>query len=220
MQDEATRRRMLQFVQIADLGISDVKVEEPDPELLKRLQRATMILAGRESEADAGDMEVQFNALGTLRLSHSGALGDIELDASDESLGTLVWLGLLSPLLDALDAGSVLLADELDSSLHPRLVEQVARLFQDPETNPRNAQLIANLFDTSLLGDSVTPRVIGRDQVWLCEKGADGASALTPLSDFAPRKQEDLAGRYLRGRYGGVPLVDHHEFAAALESQR
>ena len=144
----------------------------------------------------------------------------VEFEDRDESLGTVVWLGLLGPMLDALRDGTVLLADELDSSLHPRLVEEVVRLFQDPVSNPRNAQLIANAFDTALLGDSVSPRVLGRDQVWLADKSPDGATVLRSLADYAPRKEEDLAGRYLRGRYGGVPLIDHHEFADIVEPRR
>jgi hypothetical protein len=33
------------------------------------------------------------------------------------------------------------------------------------------------------------------------------ASTLVPLTDFSPRKNEALERGYLRGRYGGVPLI-------------
>ena len=67
----------------------------------------------------------------------------------------MVWLGLVGPIVDTLSRGSVLLADELDSSLHPALTAQVVRLFQDPETNPRRAQIVFNSHDTTLIdGDS------------------------------------------------------------------
>ena len=68
------------------------------------------------------------------------------IDIGDESLGTVVWLGLIGPLLDALDDGSVLRADELNASLPPGLVRDVVQLIQDPETNPHRAQLVCNAF--------------------------------------------------------------------------
>ena len=39
-------------------------------------------------------------------------------------------------------AGHVLLFDEIHASLHPRLSTRLIELFQDPQTNPHNAQLI------------------------------------------------------------------------------
>jgi len=43
----------------------------------------------------------------------------------------------------------------------------------------------------------------------LVEKDRDQASALIPLSDFSPRKNEALERGYLMGRYGGVPFLDN-----------
>lgn len=220
LQDQRQRRRVLDLVRVADLGIVDVRVEPFDPDFVDRVRRAVRILDGKEGDAETVDADVAVDVLGALRLAHAGSAGPVEFDVGDESLGTVVWLGLVGPLLDALREGTVLLADELDSSLHPRLAEAVVRLFQDPESNPRNAQLITNAFDTSLLGDSVTPRLLGRDQVWLTDKAPDGATTLRSLADYAPRKEEDIAGRYLHGRYGGVPLIDHHEFMDTLELAR
>ncbi len=152
-----------------------------------------------------------------MRLTHRGVDGDIELDADEESLGTRVWFGLIGPVVDALESGSVSLADGLDASLHPALVAELVRLFQDPVTNPLRAQLIFNSHDASLLGDAVGDRLLGRDQIWLTEKRNDGTTRLYPLVDLEPRKQEAIGKRYLAGRYGATPILSHHEFAAAAE---
>jgi uncharacterized protein len=219
IQNEATRQRVLDLVRVADLGVVDIAVEQLDPDHLDRLRRATRILSGKEGDLDSGD-DASFDALRSVRLSHQGEAAPVEFDSDEESFGTLVWIGLLGPMIDALERGTVLLADELDSSLHPRLVEEVVRLFQDPKTNRNGSQLIANAFDTSLLGDSVGHRPLGRDQVWFAEKSNTGVTTLRSLADYAPRKQEDIAGRYLRGRFGGVPVIDHHEFADVIELAR
>jgi AAA15 family ATPase/GTPase len=110
-----------------------------------------------------------------------------------------------------------MLADELDASLHPALVAQLVRLFQDPQSNPRRAQLIFNSHDAALLGDTGTDSVLGRDQVWFTEK-AGGSSRLYALSDLAPRKDEAVGKRYLAGRYGAVPILSHSQFVAAVGS--
>lgn len=72
------------------------------------------------------------------------AIGD-ERGAGD---GAPAFLG---PMLTVLDQGSVLLVDELDSSLHPTLAAEVVRVFQDPASNPRGAQLIFTTHDATLL---------------------------------------------------------------------
>ena len=120
-------------------------------------------------------------------------------------------------MLDALDGGNVLLADELDASLHPRRAEQLIRLFQDRVTNPNGAQLLFNAHNPVFLGDSAD-RPIGRDQVWITEKANDGTSRLCSLAEFSPRQDEALGRRYMQGRYGGLPVIDPSGFERAAEA--
>jgi len=125
------------------------------------------------------------------------------LDLEEESHGTQQLFGLAGPILDVLDDGRVLLVDEIDASLHPKMVEEVVSLFNDPATNPHGAQLLFNTHDVTLLNQDL----LRRDQIWITEKFDDGASQLTPLLDFKPRKKtEALDKNYLEGRYGGLPL--------------
>ena len=213
--DDQHREAVLSLFRAADLGLTDAKKHRIDPEMADRLRRAVRILSGREDEATSDDF-VRFEELG-VRFTHRGLDGDVELDADDESLGTRVWFGLVGPVIRVLETGSVFLADELDASLHPALVARLVGLFQDPQTNPRHAQLVFNSHDSTLLSDSVGRRLLGRDQVWFTEKAHDGATTLFPLVDLEPRKQESIRKRYLEGRYGGQPILSSAEFAAAAE---
>lgn len=213
--DETQRDRVLALLQAADLGVTGARKQEPDPVMHERLRRAIRILEGTDGEPDS-DEGPAFEELG-VRLVHRGADGEeVELDAEDESLGTRVWFGLIGPVVQALESGSVFLADELDASLHPALATELVRLFQDPGTNPRRAQLIFNSHDSTLLGDAVDDRLLGRDQIWFTEKSGDGSTRLYPLLDLAPRKQEAIGKRYLEGRYGATPILSHGEFASAV----
>ncbi len=208
-----TRERVLELLRAADLGISGLSEERLDPELLERVERVLRALAdGDESDAspDVGSV-----VLSTFRFHHRGADGDVILPVEDESQGTLVWLGLVGPIIDALSTGAVLLADELDASLHPALTAQIVRLFQDPGTNPRRAQLIFNSHDVTMLGEPTGRRLLGRDQIWFAEKHNDGATVLYPLTDLDPRKEEAIGRRYLAGRYGGTPILADGDFDAA-----
>jgi len=214
LDDDARRGQVLALLRAADLGITGAKKYQLDPVVKDRLQRAVRILAGQEGDLDSAEEGPAFDQLG-VRLTHRGAAGDIELDAQDESLGTLVWFGLVGPVIEALADGAVLLADELDASLHPALVAELIRLFQDPESNPRRAQLVFNTHDATVLGDSTSDRLIGRDQVWFTEKRPDGSTRLYPLSDLDPRKEEAIGRRYLAGRYGATPILSHQEFDAS-----
>ncbi|GGK64344.1 hypothetical protein Sme01_25740 [Sphaerisporangium melleum] len=158
---------------------------------------------------------------GEIRLWHRTADGgEAPLDFhAEESLGTHAWFAFLGPMLTVLERGSVLLVDELDSSLHPALAAEVVRAFQDPAANPRGAQLIFTTQDATLLGSAVLDRPLGRDQVWMTVKRRSGETELYPLTEAKPRKEENLERGYLRGRYGGVPGVTAGEIVRELSWQ-
>ena len=217
LQQEQRHHQVLGLLQAADLGITDARVRELDPEVLERIKRATRIIQGREEEPEDNDSEADILEP-RVALSHRGPDGTVEFDADEESLGTMVWFGLAGPVIDALANGSVLLVDEIEASLHPALVTQLVLLFQDSGTNPKGAQLIFNSHEASMLGDSGGERVLGRDQVWFTEKSHDGASRLYPLSDLSPRSDEAIGRRYLAGRYGATPIFAAEEFAEVAQS--
>jgi AAA15 family ATPase/GTPase len=138
------------------------------------------------------------------QLGRSNFDGEIEFfDLQDESTVTIRLLSFLGPIFKALDAGTVVIVDEIDTSLHTLACEQIIALFQSPKTNPKGAQLIATTHDTNLLN----PDTLRRDQVWFTEKDETGSTRLYPLTDYKPRKAENLERGYLQGRYGGIPFL-------------
>jgi uncharacterized protein len=215
MAQENRRLQVLELLQIADLGITDARQHKPDDrqvEMWKKLVAAIRSideLATDDEELGGPPMD-----LGSIQLSHKGANGNVEFHSFEESLGTMVWLGLIGPLLEALINGTMMLVDELEASLHPLLVERFVRMFQNPVSNPNGAQLIFNSHEAKLLGNSETDRIIGRDQAWFTEKSDDGSTRLFPLTDLNPRKSEAVAKRYLQGRYGATPILSGDHFIA------
>jgi predicted ATPase len=196
----ADRDAIMQLLQGADTGIVDVRVEP-----------------AREEELDL-DLGVQqdttLRALGsrwkapTMVFRHRTVDGEHAwLPLASESAGTLALLKLAPPILDTLRSGGLLCIDELEASLHPTLALNVVRLFNDPKHNPHHAQLVFATHDTNLLGSLVGEPALRRDQIWFTEKDENGGTHLYPLTDFHPRKEENLERGYLQGRYGAVPFL-------------
>lgn len=124
------------------------------------------------------------------------------LDLSNESLGTQN-LFFLSPFLfKAFQTGKTLFIDEM-SCLHTLLVQYIVSLFNDPEINTKNAQLIFATHDTNLLD----LHIFRRDQIYFIEKDRYGNSELYSLDSFSVRKQDNIRMAYLLGRYGAVPNI-------------
>lgn len=179
------RASALAMLRLADLGIDDVEITEEVDDL--------------SPDAERPRLRRQ------LRLVHRGLGQQLSFDLADESVGTRTWFRLIGPTLQALRSGQILIVDEIDASLHPRLSAKLLELFQDPQTNPHRAQLVFTSHDTSLLND------LNRDEVWLTEKSSDGATSLTALADFGGdkvRRSLNLERAYLQGRFGAVPELE------------
>lgn len=155
-------------------------------------------------EADLGITDLRLDPVAGLELEHSSGRW---LPLAQESHGTQN-LAFITPTLGAtLLRGGIIVVDELEAGLHPTLALFLLRQFNDPKTNPHNAQLLFTTHDTHLLGTTLGDPPLRRDQVWLTEKDAEGATHLYPLTDYQPRKAENLERGYLQGRYGAIPIL-------------
>lgn len=132
-------------------------------------------------------------------------------DLEYESAGTQRFFNLAPALIDTLSSGGVLIVDELDGSMHPFMGEMIIRLFNDPEVNQGQAQLIFTTHDISLM----SPDRFRRDQIWLTEK-RKGATAIFSLDDFDKKKVKPtvpFSRWYVEGRFGAVPKIDYRRIA-------
>ena len=135
-------------------------------------------------------------------LTHTTALGTAEFDFKEESGGTRNLMGFWLPwtLIDGKHSEYLIVVDELDSSLHPKIVEN---LIQRHLETSDGAQLIFTTHDTHLMN---TKRM-RRDQFWLTERDANGATVMFSVHDFKGRDSEDMEKRYFEGRYRGLPIL-------------
>ncbi|MEV0616876.1 ATP-binding protein [Nonomuraea sp. NPDC050404] len=144
-----------------------------------------------------------------LIMRRAGEMPSLSLE--EESAGTRAWLSLLGHTIIVLHIGGILLADEIDSSLHPLLSSTLIRMFKDPDINRANAQLIFSSHDTTLLGSLIEDGLLARDEVWFTEKDSSGATNLYSLAEFHTRRDENIERGYLQGRYGAVPYLNFED---------
>ncbi len=196
--NELSHTKIKTLLQQADLGISDFSIQEKNVSEDELSDDMPIELGGLILSGKARQLDIKIN-----HYSSELANSDIQFPIENESLGTRRLFAIAGFLISGLEDGNILVIDELDASLHPILVQQIVKLFHDPEFNNKGAQLIFNTHDTTLLDTTL----FRRDQIWFAEKDNQGASHLYPLSDFSPRKDEALQKGYLHGRYGAVALI-------------
>jgi AAA15 family ATPase/GTPase len=192
---------MLELIKGSDIGISSVEIE--DRVLEDDVQEMVKIaMSGNPKGLKRLKSDPTLHLPVFRHVTDADSSG-IALPFSSESHGTQVLFALAAFVVETLSKGGLLCVDELEASLHPLLSIEIVKMFNDPKRNPNNAQLLFNTHDTNILEGAH----LRRDQIWFTEKDSNGATKLYPLSDYKPRKEENIKRGYLQGRYGGVPFI-------------
>ena len=185
--DEAARKKVVDYFASFDENIKDFKVEKlPD-------------------DGETKEERYRISALHTKKDSDEMA----EIPLNMESAGTLKMFALYPELQETLESGGVFFIDELNARLHPLLVRNFILTFLNPEINKNHAQLIFTTHDTWQLSN----QLLRRDEIWFTEKDQDGVSTLYSLADFVDedgsriRKDESYEKNYLIGKYGAIPTL-------------
>ena len=121
--------------------------------------------------------------------------------STEESDGTQRLFFMMLTILDIVKNNKILLVDEIERSLHTRLVEYIISLFNRSES----AQLIYTTHNTYLLDNNK----VRKDQVYFTNKRADGSTDLYSLYDYKDfRDTMDIEKAYLQGRFDAVPYIN------------
>lgn len=132
-----------------------------------------------------------------------------ELDYLEESAGTQKLIAILPVLLIALKEGRLVVFDELDAKLHPKLLRYVVSLFKDTTLNQHGAQLLFSSQDMTTLKNTV----FRRDEIWFAAENEAHESEIYSLYDIRREDNEHVNNtaaydkQYLEGRYGADPYL-------------
>ena len=134
---------------------------------------------------------------------------EFELDFNDESAGTQKMFTLMPLILRALSKGSLVVLDEMDAKLHPKLLRYIISQFKNPKSNPYGAQLIYTSHDLTTMNHNV----FRRDEIWFAAINEQRESEIYSLYDFRTEdgshvnQTASFSKQYLEGRYGADPYL-------------
>ncbi|MCK4695704.1 MAG: ATP-binding protein, partial [Candidatus Cloacimonetes bacterium] len=197
-------KQLINLLEVADFNISMpiINKEEIDKELIEEVKEK---FPGVYKSMVKNKTEEAFFRL-NLFFEHIIKKKDnkektYKLDGDLESLGTLRYFGLSGVLTEIIDRTGVLFIDELDSSLHPDLLNQFINTFM---LNTKHSQLIFTTHYYPLLEETDELR---KDVVWFTEKKEDGSTDLFSLKDINIRAALNYYKAYKTGKFGAKPFI-------------
>ncbi len=183
---------LLNALRIADSDITDIK-------LIKRTMQGKHVNADLDkNQASVVDTLQHHIEIQTFHKSSPTIAFDFQ---TEESAGTQVLFYIILSILDIIKNNKILLIDEIELSLHTKLVEYVIELFHAGQS----AQLIYTTHNTKLLDLNK----LRKDQVYFVNKKADSSTELYSLFDYKDfRDTMDAEKAYLQGRFDAIPYIN------------
>ena len=114
-------------------------------------------------------------------------------------------------ILLALREGRMVIIDELDAKLHPKLLRYVISLFKNKEINKYGAQLLFTSHDMCTLKNTI----FRRDEIWFAAENAPHESEIYSLHEIRGEDNDRIKNtaaydkQYLEGRYGADPYLSN-----------
>lgn len=177
--DDDGKKLLLEILRGMDIDICDYRIEEKDDEIINVFTK------------------------------HKKNDKEYEINFKDESEGTRKMFSLLPNVIDAMLNGGVLIIDELDAKIHPKLLKYIIMLFKNKRTNKKNAQLIFSSHDLTTMNN----QVFRRDEIWFAYKNENKESEIYSLYDIRDEDGEHIrvtaqfSKQYLSGKYGADPYL-------------
>jgi AAA15 family ATPase/GTPase len=186
------RNQLIKALQIADSDIVDIQIKN---EIRPSKNLNADFLKGTASIEDTEQMHLTIS-------SFHKSNPNIEFDfATEESAGTKALFAFMLTILDVIRNNKILLVDEIEMSLHTKIVEYIIELFNASES----AQLIYSTHNTNLLNLDK----LRKDQIYFVNKNDDGATDLYSLFDYKDfRDTMDVEKAYLQGRFDAIPYIN------------
>jgi len=205
LQDKEFKRRALRLLHSVGVKVDDVRVAEQEASAQEQtgFRQSSMTHAPHA----AGRQQVEF-------LYRREGWPPVWLESEYEAAGIHRLFGLLGPLLVAIEKGKLMVVDEFDANLHPLVARFLIKFVNDPKISDQGAQLLLVSHNTTLMD----LEMLRRDEIWLTEIDVSHATNLSTVLRSSPRKHEQIAKGYLRGRYGGIPAIEPDIYTMALEA--
>ena len=187
---------LLSALQIADNDIVDIKIGKQN--FLTKNVKANF----STNQASIEDINQEHLFITTFHKSNPNISFDFD---TEESMGTQIMFFAMLAVLDITKNNKILLIDEIETSLHSKIVEYIVNLFHAS----KSAQLIYTTHNTHLLDLNK----LRKDQICFVNKKEDASSDLYSLFDYKDfRDTMDVEKAYLQGRFDAIPYIKQIQF--------
>jgi uncharacterized protein len=195
MRDSNFKSRILSVLHAIKIPIDDIRMVE----------RRT-VNDGKQRQLDAAhDCAERAAASAAVEVSYARrSRPPVWISLENEAAGVRRLFFLLGPLLDTIQNSKLAIIDNFDAALHPLVTRFLLQLNNVKAGVRQKAQLLLSSHNTSLMDLAI----LRRDEVWLMDTDGSRASRLSSMAKHHLRRREMIAKHYLRGRYGGVPIID------------
>lgn len=131
---------------------------------------------------------------------------EAKFEIRQESDGSQRVIDLLPAFLElsAQVSKKVYVIDEVDRSLHTLLTRRLLEAYLANCSTETRTQLLLTTHDVLLMDQ----QLLRRDEMWVAERDATGASNLLSFSEYKDvRYDKDIRKSYMQGRLGGIPRI-------------
>ncbi len=205
--DAEFKEHLLKFLYQADFnitGLSEKTEEVPlPPQFHKYVQIEDSILEEEKKELLSRESYKEHVLGFEHTVENERGIEKYELSSRQESAGTTRVMGVVAAIYEAVKANSVLMIDEIESSLHPNLIEFI---IQEYIINSNESQMILTTHYPGLL--NTIDDLIRKDNIWFVEKDKSGVSDLYSLVEFnGLNKISKIERAYRNGQFGALPNI-------------
>jgi AAA15 family ATPase/GTPase len=181
--NQALQKRVINLAKTTDMGIIDLSFYN---------------YAGKNNLGETENSNM-------LQFKHKTDTGhEFELFFGQESHGTQTAFDLFLKIIPVLENGGTMVIDEIETNIHPHLIQKILSLFLDKKINQHNAQILFTTHQALLLKE------LTKTQIFVIEKNKENLSTEVYRLDEVEgvRNDENHAQKYLNGAYGGIPDID------------
>lgn len=208
LKKQEIKNYVLHFLRQADFNISNIHTEvverDVPEEMLSLLLNQVKGVPDDEKERLRNErtIKIRETEFEHCVINTDGEEVFYKLPKNFQSQGTLRTFGLSGVIFEIHRDNAFLAIDEIESSLHPRLIEFIIEDFLKHKS--QSQLLLTTHYDGLLEEDDL----LRKDSVWFTHKKENGSTEIYSLADFkGVNRISSLLKAYKYGKFGAIPNI-------------
>jgi AAA15 family ATPase/GTPase len=207
LKGNSNKSYILNFLNQADFNIKNIEVQSNNKELDDATVTELIRISDFPKSVNEQIEKIRAVKIEKILFSHTVIdENDVEsvfkLPVNLQSGGTIRAMELSGVLSQVIEQNAFVAIDEIESSLHPKLIEFIIETFLKQS---KTAQLLLTTHYDGLLEEE---DLLRSDSIWFTNKRKDGSTELYSLCDFKGLNRiSSLQKAYKFGKFGAIPNI-------------